>query len=399
MNVMLSMFSTIFFLPSASRPFTFSRRALLSSPNTMRPSSATTDTPSTSRFVIFNATFVSSYEIGAAAGSNLAEAAQLTSIVVRAGHVISADRADQLAAPGRQPLRANRAIPGSILVRRGGNIFRLPCDRIRFLATGRRLQRDRCIRPRWDPSIFRGNRSCPFFRGTFHGPKVIAQPNAGEKRVGRVGGWAEEAAVLLRPTPVESVTVPVVCGAVVVQEGWRKDPVIVAERYVLRPDLVERGAVVEDAAFHDEGDVGAVVDVVERVFVEDVEVGELAYGDGAEILIHAEIVGAVVGGHFERAHWAECGGVHPKLPVRIDALLLAVSAERAETAGIANISDGLGDEREAVVGFGAHHAAAGVWKDFAPRSPAQKFCVFVVVERLKEIFLVPDAGAAHDGRR
>jgi hypothetical protein len=161
---------------------------LLSSPNTMRPSSATTDTPSTSRFVIFNATFVSSYEIGAAAGSNLAEAAQLTSIVVRAGHVISADRADQLAAPGRQPLRANRAIPGSILVRRGGNIFRLPCDRIRFLATGRRLQRYRCIRLRLDPSIFRVNRSRPFFRGTFHGPKVIAQPTAREKRVGRVGG-------------------------------------------------------------------------------------------------------------------------------------------------------------------------------------------------------------------
>ena len=116
------------------------------------------------------------------------EAAQLTSIVVRAGHVISADRADQLAAPGREPLRANRAIPGSILVRRGGNIFRLPCDRIRFLATGRRLHRYRCIGLRLSPSIFRVNRSCPFFRGTFHGPKVIAQPFAREKRVTGVGG-------------------------------------------------------------------------------------------------------------------------------------------------------------------------------------------------------------------
>src|SRR5579862_3205464 len=188
MNVMLSMFSTIFFLPSASRLFTFSRSALLSSPRTMRPSSATTDTPSTSRFVIFNATFVSSYEIGAAAGSNLAEAAQLTSIVVRAGHVISADRADQLAAPGREPLRANRAIPGSILVRRGGNIFRVPCVRFRLLAPGRRLQRDSCTRLRSDPSGFRVNRSCPFFRGTFHGPKVIAHLFAREKRVRRVGG-------------------------------------------------------------------------------------------------------------------------------------------------------------------------------------------------------------------
>src|SRR3984957_3126022 len=193
MNVMLSMFSTIFFLPSASRPFTFSRRALLSSPNTMRPSSATTDTPSTSRFVIFNATFVSSYEIGAAAGSNLAEAAQLTSIVVRAGHVISADRANQLAAPGRKPLRANRAIPGSILVRRGGILFRIHSCRVRIHTLWRSFRRDKCTRLRSDPLILRVNRSCPCFRATFHGPKVIAQPSAGEKRVGRVGGVGQVA--------------------------------------------------------------------------------------------------------------------------------------------------------------------------------------------------------------
>src|SRR5216683_1855069 len=59
MNVTLFMFSTIFFLPSAIRLFTFSRSALLSSPSTMRPSSATTDTPSTSRFVILSAMFSS----------------------------------------------------------------------------------------------------------------------------------------------------------------------------------------------------------------------------------------------------------------------------------------------------------------------------------------------------
>src|SRR6201999_4049804 len=155
MNVMLSMFSTIFFLPSASKLFTFSRSALLSSPRPSPPSSATTDTPSTSRFVIFNATFVSSYEIGAAADSNLAEAAQLTSIVVRAGHVISADRTNQLAAPGRQPLRANRAIPGSIFVRRGGILFRIHPIRLRLHTARRRVQRDRCTRLRLDPWILR----------------------------------------------------------------------------------------------------------------------------------------------------------------------------------------------------------------------------------------------------
>src|SRR5580698_5052246 len=200
--------------------------------------------------------------------------------------------------------------------------------------------------------------------------------------------------------PADSMTVPVIRGAVVVQEGWREDPVIVAEGDVLGPELVEGSAVVEDTAFHDEGDVGAVVDVVERTFVEDVEVGQFADCDGTEVLIHAEEVGAVVGGHFECAHRTHRGGVHPQLPMRVDALLLAVSTEGAETTGVANVCDGLRDEREAIVGFRAHHAAASMRKDFAPGSPAQKFRVFVVVERLEEIFFVPDAGAADDcGRR
>src|SRR5713101_9427576 len=56
--LMLSIFRTIFFFPSAIRLFNFTRRALLSSPSTIRPSSVTTDTPFTSRFVIFKATFV-----------------------------------------------------------------------------------------------------------------------------------------------------------------------------------------------------------------------------------------------------------------------------------------------------------------------------------------------------
>jgi hypothetical protein len=53
-------FRTIFFFPSAIKLFNFTRRALLSSPSTMRPSSATTEMPPTSRLVIFKATFVSS---------------------------------------------------------------------------------------------------------------------------------------------------------------------------------------------------------------------------------------------------------------------------------------------------------------------------------------------------
>src|SRR5260370_23783688 len=46
----------IFFCPAASSDFTFSRSALLSSPRTIRPSSAATATPSTTRSVIFSAT-------------------------------------------------------------------------------------------------------------------------------------------------------------------------------------------------------------------------------------------------------------------------------------------------------------------------------------------------------
>src|SRR5712664_1639038 len=49
---MLAMFRTIFFFPSAIMLFSFSRKEVLSSPRTIRPSSVTTDTPSTSLFVI-----------------------------------------------------------------------------------------------------------------------------------------------------------------------------------------------------------------------------------------------------------------------------------------------------------------------------------------------------------
>src|SRR6266513_2802766 len=53
MYLISAMFRTIFFFPSAIRLFSFSRRELLSSPSTMRPSSPTTVTPSTSLFFIF----------------------------------------------------------------------------------------------------------------------------------------------------------------------------------------------------------------------------------------------------------------------------------------------------------------------------------------------------------
>src|SRR5258707_7457516 len=69
MNVMLSILSTIFFLPSAISDFTFSRSAFDSSPSTIRPSIATTVTPSTSRVVIFNATLISSWSVYRSGGN------------------------------------------------------------------------------------------------------------------------------------------------------------------------------------------------------------------------------------------------------------------------------------------------------------------------------------------
>src|SRR5467141_2906961 len=68
--LMLFIFRTICLFPSAIRLFNFSRRALLSSPGTMRPSSVTTDTPSTSRFVIFKPTFLSSSSGSSPAATN-----------------------------------------------------------------------------------------------------------------------------------------------------------------------------------------------------------------------------------------------------------------------------------------------------------------------------------------
>src|SRR5690348_735627 len=129
---MLSMFRTIFLRPSASIDFTFSRSAFDSSPRTMRPSKATTETPSTSRFVIFNATFVSSsflakpilesgsggnlirsqklYQNLAARGKPNPGAAPRRSDVVGARHVIAAPIADQLAPARFEPLRADGTI-------------------------------------------------------------------------------------------------------------------------------------------------------------------------------------------------------------------------------------------------------------------------------------------------
>src|SRR5579864_1072878 len=62
MYVTFDMFRTIFLWLLASKPLTRSRKELLSSPKTIRPSRSTTVTPLTSRSVILSATFFASWQ-------------------------------------------------------------------------------------------------------------------------------------------------------------------------------------------------------------------------------------------------------------------------------------------------------------------------------------------------
>jgi hypothetical protein len=125
--------------------------------------------------------------IGSGSKGNQPGTAQLTSIVVRAGHVISADQADQLAAPDLQPLRANRAIPGNIFVfaRRNRKAGGAGVGRVRVILRGHSCCRE-------NSTLLRLDRSDPFFRGTFHGPTVIAHPLAREKPERLAGGVQTE---------------------------------------------------------------------------------------------------------------------------------------------------------------------------------------------------------------
>src|SRR5262249_32681229 len=101
----------------------------------------------------------------------------------------------------------------------------------------------------------------------------------------------------------------------------------------------------------------------------------------------------------ERAHRTERRRIHPQLPMRIDALLLAVPAKRAKTARIPNVCDALRDERKTVVAFRAQHPPPRVGKNLPPASPAQDFRIFEVVEGLEEVLFIPNPRTTHNGSR
>src|ERR1700687_5480431 len=136
-----------FFWPEASSDFTFSRSAVLSSPSTMRPSMATTATPSTTRSVIFSATIFPP-DLSLFVNLNFQRREKRASIIVRARQVIPALSANQLATLRLEPLGTNRAETDGV-----------------FLSTLRLAG-------------IRAKRAtiCIYMHGLFHGPKVIAQP-------------------------------------------------------------------------------------------------------------------------------------------------------------------------------------------------------------------------------
>src|SRR5579859_1845148 len=221
MNVMLSIFRTIFLRPSASMVFTFSRSAFDSSPRTIRPSRATTETPSTSRFVIFNATFVSSSfslenalerirrqpnpepkTIPKLARWGLTQAVRSSGLsdVIGARHVIAAPIADQLTPARFQPLRADGTIAQSVLSMQLGSC--------RFRGRGRYRGRFRKGPERFRSPGFVGRREA--LHGTFHGGQSYSttSPPAdrGRRDLGAIQQRQEPSATQFQPFPVYDLT-------------------------------------------------------------------------------------------------------------------------------------------------------------------------------------------------
>jgi hypothetical protein len=113
----------------------------------MRPSIATTATPSTTRSVIFSAT-VHPPDERFLVNLHFQRRRKSASIIVRAGQVIPALPANQLATLGLQPLGTNRAETDGMLRNRP------PLAGISAMGAAVRI----------------------YLHSSLHGPKVIAQP-------------------------------------------------------------------------------------------------------------------------------------------------------------------------------------------------------------------------------
>src|SRR6478735_1701249 len=125
------------------------------------------------------------------------------------------------------------------------------------------------------------------------------------------------------------------------------------------PDLVHRSGVIQAAIHHHPADRIAVLDVFERIPVEHDEIGKLAFLEGSDVVVEAEIASAVdrtARQRFERRHAAL--REHPQLPVGAEPLQLAMSAELDVSAGIADGLRALRDTDVVEVVVGGHRTTA-----------------------------------------
>lgn len=72
--------------------------------------------------------------------------------------------------------------------------------------------------------------------------------------------------------------------------------------------------------------VHRVSNVVQRVAVQDQEIGQLAHLDRAQIVFQSRHVGTVQGGHFQGFHGSQREGRAPQFPVRVQSGLFTVPA-------------------------------------------------------------------------
>ena len=76
-------------------------------------------------------------------------------------------------------------------------------------------------------------------------------------------------------------------------------PVIRAERFFLGPNFVKRVGVIQRTGLHDHRDVSRVMDVIERIRVENHQIGKLAYFERTEIFISSKKMRAMQAGHLQ----------------------------------------------------------------------------------------------------
>ena len=136
-----------------------------------------------------------------------------------------------------------------------------------------------------------------------------------------------------------------------------------ARGLLARRDLVQARQRVEAAVLHHVDDAVGLADVDGRVAVDDDQVGQLADLQRADVLVHAEVVRAVdrgVADRLQRRHAAL--DLHPHVPVRAQALALAVRAQVLAHAGVQQLGGGLRDADHVVVLLAARSRGA-------PRAP------------------------------